>query len=92
MGWPWCGSAVEPAQAGAPHVPRVEGVLRLVFRERGGATYLADQYGRAPLKVVRPFSLGGGTALVQLTLSRRESWAGTPTGSTSRSSRGPGSS
>lgn len=51
----------------APHVPQVEGVLRLVFRERGGATYLADQYGRAPLKVVRPFSLGDGTALVQLT-------------------------
>jgi urease accessory protein len=58
---------VEPAQTGAPHVPQVEGVLRLVFRERGGTTYLADQYGRAPLKVVRPFSLGGGTALVQLT-------------------------
>lgn len=42
------------------------GELELVFRERRGVTYLAEQYMRAPLKVWRPFPLPDGRALLQI--------------------------
>ncbi len=45
---------------------KVEGVLHLVFRERRGATYLAEQFVRAPLGIIRPFSLEDGGVLLQL--------------------------
>lgn len=40
--------------------------LELVFRERRGVTYLAEQYVRAPLKVWRPFPLPDGRVLLQI--------------------------
>jgi urease accessory protein len=49
------------------HSPGVEGVLRLLFRERRGTTYLAEQYVRAPFRIVRPFTLEDGSALLQVT-------------------------
>ncbi len=55
---------------GRPRVPagsEVRGALRLVFRTRGGATYLAEQFVRAPFRIVRPFALEDGSILLQLT-------------------------
>lgn len=46
--------------------PCVEAILRLVFRARRGATYLAEQHARAPLAVVRPFPMPDGSALLQI--------------------------
>lgn len=51
----------------APDRSEVQGVLRLVFRARGGATYLAEQFVRAPFRIVRPFALDDGSGLLQLT-------------------------
>lgn len=44
----------------------MRGTLRLVFRQRQGETYLAEQAASAPLKVLRPFALGQGRVLLQL--------------------------
>ena len=52
--------AIEPR--GAP----VQGRLELVFAPGRGATSLAHAYVSAPLKIVRPFALDGGRALVQI--------------------------
>ncbi len=51
----------------APADPDVQGALRLVFRVRRGVTYLAEQFVQAPFRVVRPFPLEDGSALLQLT-------------------------
>ncbi len=40
--------------------------LELTFRQRAGKTYLAEQFAGSPLKVLRPFEVGGGRALLQL--------------------------
>jgi urease accessory protein len=37
-----------------------------VFRRRDGVTCLADQWGQAPWRIVRPFQLPDGSALLQL--------------------------
>lgn len=51
----------------APAGSEVRGALRLVFRTRGGMTYLAEQFVRAPFRIVRPFALEDGGILLQLT-------------------------
>jgi urease accessory protein len=51
----------------APADPDVQGALHLVFRARRGATYLAEQFVQAPFRIVRPFALEDGSALLQLT-------------------------
>jgi urease accessory protein len=56
------GTEVVPAQP-------AEGRLQLVFRARQGRTYLASHAVRNPLKVVRPFGLSDGGALVQVLLN-----------------------
>lgn len=56
----------EGRRAAAPHAPRVEAFLRLVFRARGDRTYLAEQHARAPLAIIRPFSQTDGSALLQI--------------------------
>lgn len=40
--------------------------LDLTFRQRAGLTYLAEQFAGSPLKVLRPFEVGGGRVLLQL--------------------------
>lgn len=40
--------------------------LELTFASRNGQTYLADGSAEGPLKVIRPFGLGDGRALLQL--------------------------
>lgn len=52
---------------GEPAGSKGRGALRLVFRTRGGVTYLADQFVRAPFRIVRPFPLEDGSILLQLT-------------------------
>lgn len=52
--------AVEPRSA------PVEGRLELVFAPARGGTSLAHAHVSAPLKIVRPFALDGGRALVQV--------------------------
>lgn len=42
------------------------GRLRLVFGERHGRTFLAEQFVRAPLRILRPFELAGGRVLLQI--------------------------
>lgn len=42
------------------------GQLTLVFRTRGGQTYLAAQYVQAPYKILRPFVLDDGRAALQI--------------------------
>ena len=44
----------------------MDGRLRLVFRARGNETHLAESYARSPLKVLRPFHLSDGRAVVQI--------------------------
>ena len=44
----------------------VRGLLELVFAPGHGGTVLAHAHVTAPLKVVRPFALGGGRSLVQI--------------------------
>lgn len=58
------------ARGGPRHVrdaPEVRGALRLVFRERNGRTFLAEQFVRAPFGIIRPFHLEDGSVLLQLT-------------------------
>ena len=50
----------------APRASQVDALLRLVFRARGGATYLAEQHAQAPLGIVRPFLQADGSALLQI--------------------------
>jgi urease accessory protein len=50
--------------------------LELVFRARQGLTYLAPHAVRSPLKVVRPFALPDGGALVQVLLNGPGLFAG----------------
>ena len=40
--------------------------LELTFRQREGKTYLAEQYVGSPLKILRPFEIGGGRVVLQL--------------------------
>ena len=40
--------------------------LELTFRERASKTYLAEQFVSSPLKVLRPFDLGDGRALLHI--------------------------
>lgn len=50
-------------------MPRPSGVdarLRLVFRARGGTTYLAEQHAQAPLGIVRPFPRADGGVFLQI--------------------------
>ena len=47
-------------------VRAVVGRLDLVFAARGGATVLTHAHVQAPLKIVRPFELDDGRALVQI--------------------------
>ena len=47
------------------HQPQVSR-LELTFRERAGKTYLAEQFVSSPLKVLRPFDLGEGCALLHI--------------------------
>lgn len=51
----------------SPARPEVQGALRLVFRARRGATYLAEQFVQAPFRIVRPFALEDGSVLLQVT-------------------------
>jgi urease accessory protein len=44
----------------------MDGRLRLVFRARGNETYLAESYAQSPLKILRPFHLSDGRAVVQI--------------------------
>jgi urease accessory protein len=44
----------------------VDARLRLVFRARGAATYLAEQRAQAPLGIIRPFPQGDGSVLLQI--------------------------
>jgi len=53
-------------EAVAPRAPRVNALLRLVFRARDGRTYLAEQHAQAPLGIIRPFPLADGSALLQI--------------------------
>ena len=46
--------------------PDAVALLRVVFRRRAGVTFLAEQRGQAPWRVVRPFQLPDGAALLQL--------------------------
>jgi urease accessory protein len=50
----------------ATAVSRLHGRLELVFSLSGGKTVLSRTHVTAPLKVVRPFPLAGGAALVQV--------------------------
>jgi urease accessory protein len=45
---------------------RLSGRISLVFRPGRGGTWLAQSHVSAPLKIVRPFALDGGRALVQV--------------------------
>jgi urease accessory protein len=49
-----------------PRAPPVRGRLELVFAPGPGGTSLAHAHSSAPLKIVRPFPLGRGRALVQV--------------------------
>jgi len=49
-----------------PPAARLNGRLELVFRASGRGTSLAHSNVAAPLKIVRPFALDGGRALVQV--------------------------
>lgn len=63
------GEPARTSNAVVAAVPPAAGRLQLVFRERQGRTYLASRAVRNPLKVVRPFGLSDGGALVQLLLN-----------------------
>jgi urease accessory protein len=52
--------------ASRPAVARLRGRVALVFRPSRGGTSLAQSHVSAPLKIVRPFALDGGRALVQV--------------------------
>ena len=49
-----------------PPAARLKGRIELVFRASGRGTALAYSNVAAPLKIVRPFALDGGRALVQV--------------------------
>ena len=44
----------------------LNGALRLTFGVRDGRTCLTEQFDQAPLKIVRPFDVGGGRILIQI--------------------------
>jgi urease accessory protein len=50
----------------ASAVRAIVGRLELVFAASGGRTVLASTNAQAPLRIVRPFDLGDGRALVQI--------------------------
>ena len=59
-------SATQAVSRGISHPSARHGALRLAFELRGGRTVLTEQYGHAPLRVMRPIGHPSGAALVYL--------------------------
>lgn len=56
--------------------PRLSSRTRLVFRNRGGTTYLAEERVEAPQKILRPFALDDGRVVLQIIQSTPGLFAG----------------